>query len=263
MATYYNTRGLILKEADRGEADKILTIYTKDFGKIKVLGRAIRKIKSKLRAGAGLFFLSDIEFIQGKINKTLTDALLVDKFPAIKKSLTKTRTAYKVAQVLDDLVIKEEKDEGIWELLNKAFLELNSDSNLSSLKPGVAEGPEGEQVPYGVNRQGSDFMVYYYFFWSILSSLGYRPELYNCSLCQKKLTPSNLYFSPKEGGAVCQACFLREPGGQAIDVDLIKILRLILMQDWRTFRKIKIRKNHWELLKNFSENYLKYILVRD
>ena len=75
MAIHYRTQGFILKKTDRGEADQILTIYTKDFGKLEILGKAIRKIKSKLRSGADLFYFSEIEFIQGKAYKTLTDIL--------------------------------------------------------------------------------------------------------------------------------------------------------------------------------------------
>ncbi|NQU82868.1 MAG: recombination protein O N-terminal domain-containing protein, partial [Parcubacteria group bacterium] len=78
--THYRTRGFFLKNEARGEADEIFTLFTSDFGRIRVLGRAIRKITSKLRSGAGLFYYSEIEFIQGKQYKTLTDAVLIDKF---------------------------------------------------------------------------------------------------------------------------------------------------------------------------------------
>jgi len=67
MFVHYRTQGLILKKEDQGEADLLFTIYTKDFGKLEILGRAIRKISSKLRSGAEIFYLSEVEFIQGKI----------------------------------------------------------------------------------------------------------------------------------------------------------------------------------------------------
>ena len=76
MFLNYRTKGFIFKKEDRGEADQLFTIYTKDFGKLEILGKAIRKISSKLRSGAETFYLSEIEFIQGKTYKTLTDAIL-------------------------------------------------------------------------------------------------------------------------------------------------------------------------------------------
>ncbi len=69
MFTRYRTQGIILGKVDRGESDRLFTIYTKDYGIINLLARSERKIKSKLRSGLELFYLSEIEFIQGKAQK--------------------------------------------------------------------------------------------------------------------------------------------------------------------------------------------------
>ena len=76
-----------MKKEDRGESDRFFTVYTKEFGKLDILGKSIRKISSKLRAGMGLFSLSEIEFIQGKALKTLTDAILNEEFRNLNKNL--------------------------------------------------------------------------------------------------------------------------------------------------------------------------------
>ena len=70
MAVHYRTQAFILNKTDWNEADQIFTVYTEEFGKIKIVAKAIRKIKSKLRSGMDLFYLSEIEFIQGKSYKT-------------------------------------------------------------------------------------------------------------------------------------------------------------------------------------------------
>lgn len=46
MFVHYRTQGLFIKEEDRGEANQLFTIFTKDFGKLEILGKAIRKISS-------------------------------------------------------------------------------------------------------------------------------------------------------------------------------------------------------------------------
>ena len=127
MAIHYRTEGYILKKTDLREADQLFTIYTKDYGKIDVLGRAIRKIKSKLRSGAELFYLSEIEFIQGKAYKTLTDAILIDKFKDIRNDLEKTKTAGQIVESLDNLIKAPESDEKIWDLLEDTFKKINID----------------------------------------------------------------------------------------------------------------------------------------
>jgi len=126
MAERYRTKGFVLSKKDLREADQLFTVFTQEFGKINVLGRSIRKINSKLRAGLDLFYLSQIEFIQGKSCKTLTDA-----FP-IKKCEYGFETG-KIAEVLNSEIKGEEKDEKIWALLTKALEDRDFENFLDNL----------------------------------------------------------------------------------------------------------------------------------
>jgi len=234
MFVHYRTLGVILKKEGRREADQVFTILTKDFGKLKVLGRAIRKIKSKLRAGAQIFYLSEIEFIQGKAYKTLTDATLIERFPKLRKDLNKLRITSKIAEVVDELIRGEEADEEIWRLILETFKRLEKCSSPSSC-----------------------FLIYHYFLWNFLSILGYRLELKHCPLCQKNLTPTNIYFSPEQGGIVCNNC-LKEKAGKKINSEVVKILRLLIKRDWSVLSRLKIKPEHEKDLKNISEDYLSY-----
>lgn len=238
MAIHYRTQGFFLKKTDRGEADQLFTVYTKDFGKLKILGKAVRKIKSKLRSGAELFYLSEIEFIQGKAYKTLTDAVLIENFQNIRKDLKKLAIAYKISEQLDHLVKGQEQDEEVWELFSETFQRLNND-----------------QLP-AANYQ----LLYFYFLWNLLSIFGYRPELYHCSVCQKKLMPDIFHFSPEEGGVICRSCFKNTEGIQKIDQDLIKILRILTNRDWKMLSRLKINPGWQKLLRDISEDYLNYVL---
>lgn len=237
MFIHYRTEGIILKKEDRGEADQLFTIYTKDFGKLEILGKGIRKISSKLRSGAEIFYLSEIEFIQGKTYKTLTDAILIDSFQNLRKNLGRLSIAYKISETLDDLVKGQEADKKIWQLLIETFNKLNS----YKLKP------------------KSYKLIYYYFLWNLLSILGYKPELYQCSLCQKKLIPGKLYFNPKEGGVICPNCFKKVKSGKEVKTEIVKILRIILEKDWKTLFKLKIEKKYLKELSFISQIYLSRI----
>ncbi len=237
MAIHYRTKGFVLKKIDLREADRIFTIFTKDLGKLKILGRAVRKIKSKLRGGMGLFYLTNIEFIQGKTYKTLTDASLIEGFPNLRKNLKRLKIAYEISEILDDLIKGEEKDERIWDLLKETFQRLNSFS--LSIK--------------------ECWLTYYCFLWNFLLILGYQPELNFCSICQKKLIPKNLYFSSKEGGVICSNCFNKVKDGKKIDPDVIKILRLILKKEMSFLEKLKIERTHQKVIKDISGNYLSFV----
>lgn len=236
MFIHYRTQGFILKKEDRGEADQLLTIYTKDFGKLEILGRAIRKISSKLRSSAEIFYLSEIEFIEGKTYKTLTDAILIDKFENIRRDLGKLKIAYQISEVFDSLIRGQEKDDNIWNLLINTFGELSN----QKLK---------------IKNQ----LIYYYFLWKLFSFLGYRPQLSNCFFCQKRLSLGKLYFNFKEGGILCPICFKKIKKGKLISPELIKILRFILEKDWPEVKKLKIDIFHLKDLKKISDSYLSFL----
>jgi len=248
MFIHYRTEAIILKKEERAEADQIFTIFTRDFGKIEILGRGIRKIKSKLRAGMEQFSLSEIEFIQGKIYKTLTDAVLIDNFPKIKKDLKKLAIAFRISEVFGKLVKGEEPDIKIWNLLVEVFNKLND--------------WESE-------------IIYYYFLWNFLSILGYQPELYNCCICQKLIKPAgiarqsvaggeeNVYFSAEEGGLICGRCKKISKPFKKIDFETIKLLRLFLKKDWYILKRLNIKTIKLDLLRLISDYFLFSIIQID
>lgn len=252
MAVHYRTKGFVLKKEDLREADQVFTIFTKDFGKLRILGKAIRKIKSKLRAGIELFYLSEIEFIQGKTYKTLTDAIAIEKFKDIRQDLEKLKIANQIAGVADSLIKGEEKDEAIWDLLSEVFPKLNKEATTVGAKL-----PAGSLAPTEMVEQKcislaptGEGLLYYYFLWNLLSILGYQIDLYHCPKCQRSLAPGKLYFNPEEGGIVC--C----EEGQQISPDIVKILRLFLKQDWNILSRLKIEEKHKKELEEISDKEL-------
>ena len=237
MFLRYRTLGFVFKKEDRGEADQIFKIFTKDFGKIEVLGKGIRKISSKLRSQIELFYLSEIEFVEGKIHKRLTDALLIEKFKNLRRDLNKLTIAYKIGELLDGLIKGQERDERILNLILETFKNL-----------------EKPTLPLK-----TCYLQYYYFFWNLISILGQRPEVYNCCLCQKRLRPEKLYFNEKEGGVVCPKCFSKTKEGRPIGLNLIKILRIIFDQNLSLLKRIKIDQEELEKLKEVSEFYFNFL----
>jgi len=207
MFVHYRTHGILIRKENRGESSQLLTFYTKDFGKLEIIGRAIRKISSKLRQAAEIFYLTEIEFIQGKRRKTLTDAIVIEKFDSIRKDLIKTKMAYRIAEVFDDLVSHQERDKKLWDLLLSILKKIN-DREFKT--------PEFR-------------IEYSRFIWGLISELGYMPELYHCVSCYKKLRPHNLYFCPTEGGIICGQCSGEIKGIKAISANTVKILRQYLI----------------------------------
>jgi DNA repair protein RecO (recombination protein O) len=236
MFIHYRTQGIVLKKEERGESDQLFTVFTKDFGKLEILGKGIRKITSKLRAGIEIFYLSEIEFVQGKNQKILTDAISIKKFEKIRKNLLKLKIAYKISEVLSNLIKGEERDEKIWLLLKDTFSKLEK---------------------YHLKNERLK-LIYYYFFWNLISFLGYRPQLYFCFLCERRLRPQKIYFS--KGGILCENCFRKNKEGILITPETVKILREILKQNWQILKRLKIEKKHLRELQKISKFYLEKVL---
>jgi len=240
MTTRYKTRAFVFKKNDVNESDRVFSVFTDDFGRLDIFAKAIRKNVSKLRSGMDIFFMSEIEFIQGKNRKTLTDASVIEKFGNIPQNWEKFKTANGIGKILDNFIKGEEKDKDIFDLLQESFCRLN-DKDLKDKKCAF---------------------VYYYFLWSALSVLGYRPAVQKCNICQEKLNQHDVYFSDKTGGVICKNCLSHDVGAKKISSDVVKILRLIFKKDWQVLSKLKIEPASQKLLSEVSNNYYSYILSR-
>ncbi len=238
MTLRYKTEGFVFKKEDNLDSNRIFSVFTREFGRVEVLGRAIRKIDSKLRGGMELFSLSYIEFIQGRLKKTLTDAVFLEKFKNIFEDEKVLQVANKISQIADSFIKGQESDEKILDLLVDSFSKLNQ--------------CRANEVQCN--------LLYYYFFWNFVSILGYNPELSNCADCQKKLNPYELYFSSKEGGVICKNCYASKRDGMKIKSDIVKVLRLILKKDWSILSKIRMENNLRDSLDYISENYYTYLV---
>lgn len=239
---HYRTPAFFLTKEEKGEADQVFNVLTENFGKVEILGKGIRKIVSKLRSAAELFCLSEIEFIQGKNYKTLTDAILIEKFKNIKNDFQKLTLVYKITEIVNFLIGREEKDERVWNLLKTTFQKLNN-SFLSS-----------EQF----------FLLYFFFFWNLVSFLGYKPELYSCLVCQKKLLPEILWFLPQQGGIVCWRCLknlpdLKELKIEEIKVETVKILRILCDENGGFLNRLRVEKNDLQNLETISSFYYNFL----
>lgn len=128
----YKTQGIIIKKIDLAEADRVLTFYTKDFGKIKGLAKAVKKSKAKLKGHLELFVHSHLMLAQGKNTDIITSAETIESFPRLRKDLDSLAAAYYLAELADKLITEPEKDERIWDLLLSSFKKLETFQEPSS-----------------------------------------------------------------------------------------------------------------------------------
>jgi DNA repair protein RecO (recombination protein O) len=120
-----NTQAIILGRTDYGEADRILTLLTPDHGKLSLMAKGVRRIRSKLAGGIELFSVSDISYIRGRGEVgTLTSTRLVKHFGQITSDVTRTMLGYELIRMLHTST-EAEPEPIYFELLLETFAALD------------------------------------------------------------------------------------------------------------------------------------------
>jgi len=119
MGRTYKTEGIILKRINYGEADRILTIYTKHYGKIRALAKGVRRITSRKGGNVELFNQATLFLNKGKNLDILTEAQVVNSFKAWRKNLKKVAVAYYFAELVDKLTPEEQPSQAVFQLLSR------------------------------------------------------------------------------------------------------------------------------------------------
>lgn len=114
----YHTRGIVLDSYNVGEADRILVVFTEDFGMLRLFAQGIRYQKSKLAAHAVLFSFSRVSFVLGRDIFRLVDAEVEKRFSF---SECPFMAAGRVSRFLARIIQGQESDHAVWRLLVSAF----------------------------------------------------------------------------------------------------------------------------------------------
>lgn len=230
------TQGVVIKRMNYGEADRILTVLTFDYGKIKAIAKGSRKILSKMGGSLEPFCLTDFIFHEGRSFYIVTSASVVQHFEEIHTKIEKTSKAFYIGELLDKFLEAEESHPQIFKLFVKYLEVLNGDD---------------------------DEILIPVFSAKILENLGFKPETSVCLHCRAKLLPKQNYWDDVEGGVICQACHDKFGHGRKIDNDVIKILRLIFSQKFNVGSKINIDDSYKKQTGDILENYAEGIIERE
>jgi DNA repair protein RecO len=120
-----NTKAIVLSRTDYGEADRILTLLTPDYGKLRLMARGVRKVKSKLAGGIELFSVSHVTYIRGRGEiGTLVSARLDKHYGHIVENIERTMLGYELIKLLGR-VTEDEPEAAYFDLLRHTFAALN------------------------------------------------------------------------------------------------------------------------------------------
>src|SRR3989338_5449996 len=113
----FKTEGIILKRKDFGEADRILTVFTLQRGKISVLAKGVRRITSRRAGNVELLNRSILYLHQGKGMPILTEAQTLQSYQKIKEDLTLSTYAYHIIELVNKLTAENQGNRILYEHL--------------------------------------------------------------------------------------------------------------------------------------------------
>lgn len=125
MERTYKTEGVILARKNFGEADRILTIFTKHYGKIRVRAPGIRRTTSRKAPHLEVFNHSSLFLAQGKNFDIVTEAQTIANFPGIRKELQKVGITYYLCELVDSLCPEKQENREVFNLLIQALKDLD------------------------------------------------------------------------------------------------------------------------------------------
>lgn len=235
----FKYHGIIINKKDIGEVDRFYIIYTREMGKVRILGKGVRNPNAKLAGHLEPVTYSEVCFAKSKGRGKITGAIAIDNFLNIKSNFLSLSRVFWILGILDKLIGEEEKDERIFVML-LGYLEI-----LNNSSPELTEEML-ETVSLG-------------FIFKLLDFLGYRLEVEKCVLCGQKLISGKNYLSVARGGVVCSCCLQGEIRKFSVLDETIKLIRIFLQNDIRNFSKIRADKKVLDNLRLAAKNMIEWI----
>jgi DNA repair protein RecO (recombination protein O) len=130
----YTSEGIVLTRRNFGEADRILVLYTKNFGRISLLAKGIRRPKSKKRGHVEVFNKIKFQAVSGRSLDLITEAEVVEDFSEIRTSLKKISLAYYLMEVIGRITHEGEENIEVYNLLLDTLQKLKSTKMLKKLR---------------------------------------------------------------------------------------------------------------------------------
>ena len=237
MDETYTTKTIILDSQPFREFDTKVILYSNDKGKLELVARGTKKLLSKIAGHIEPISLSQVMVVRGKKFNYIASSISQNCYFNIKNDLEKLEYAGRAISLFNKLIKENDQtDAESFFILLKEYLNIIN-NNKSTV----------------INYE----LFYNIFILKLLVLLGYKPELYSCIICKKSLKLGKNYFNISQGGVVCAKC-KKDNNTLTISENCIKVLRLVIQEDFKRLIKIKIKSQLARELCGIISSFLKY-----
>lgn len=219
--------GIVIRTTDYGESNKIVTLYTREWGKIGLMARGAKKPNSRLSGISQLFNHGHFLFQKSRGLGTLQQGELISFWKEIKEDIFLTAYASYIIDLTDKCTDEKKPNPYLFELLYQTLNYIN-------------EGYDPE-------------ILMYIYEMKMLNTIGLYPVLDQCALCRSK--EGIFSFSIKEGGFICHRCLDKDPYHLKISEAAVKLLRIFYYIDLSKLGSISVKKETKQELKKVISAY--------
>ncbi len=193
-------RAIVVRHTNYDEADRFITFLTPFQGRVSALAKGVRKMSSRKAGHLQPFTYVDVQLSKGRgASWLVTQVSTIEAYPDILASLDKTVRTSCVLELAERFSLDDVENVPLFQLT------LDTLRRIAIL----------EDI----------FPVQRYFDLQLLNVTGYRPQLFECVRCHKKILPEDQYFHYGMGGVLCPDCGSVTAGARKITMKTLKYLR--------------------------------------
>lgn len=219
-----------------GEADRLLTLFTREIGKVKAIAKGVRKPQSKQTGHVELFMRTKFLIATGKTFGIATQAEMVEAYTPLREDLVRTTYAAYAVELMDKFTGEEDKNVTLFELLSDTLSRFAYEEN--------------------------PLLAARYFELRLLSITGFQPQLFRCVESQEALEEEDQYFSADLGGILKPTHARADRRAKPISAAALKVLRYLQSRPWDVVHNLQLRRSLHTELEEIMHYYIAFHLER-
>ena len=197
----YRAEGLVLKNVSFGEADLLVTLCSREWGKVRAVAKGVKRTNSKMVGHFEPLTVVRLALARGRTLDVVNQGEVAENFGGLKSDLPNLTKGLYVAELVDGFGSEGSANPPLYQLA------LDTLANL-------------ERTP-------GDDLALRYFELHLLRVSGFMPELFHCVECRSPLEPEKHRFSPDAGGTLCLDCHPPNVQVRTLSLRTLKVLRLL------------------------------------
>ena len=233
----YQADAIVLRRLDYGDADRILTLLTREYGKLAAIAKGARRSKARNGSSLDLFGRSRMMLAKGRNLDVVAQVERRGDVRHIAGDLRRTAYACLVSEIADKVLEDRHPVDDVFELVAGTLDRLND-----------------------VNRSARVDAAW--FVMRMLDLLGYQPQLFDCAGCSQPLPEADAWFSPLLGGVLCSRCGAHDQAGSPVSVTSLKVLRVMASDQSELFDRLRLPAPVLEQVEQALQAQLEYHLDR-